>query len=132
MTPVFAAPLVENSWIAVILIGVAASAHQGFSANLYTLVSDTAPRSAVSSIVGLGGMSAGFAAMGFQMFIGRLLEARPGAYLVIFVAASGAYLVNLLLIHLLVPRLEPMDIPPSPASRKHRAAAARSSKEVSF
>lgn len=110
VTPVFAAPMVENSWIAVILIGVAASAHQGFSANLYTLVSDMAPRSAISSIVGLGGMTAGLAAMGFQMFIGRLLKAQPGAYLVIFIVASGAYLANLLLIHLLVPRLEPMQI----------------------
>jgi MFS transporter, ACS family, hexuronate transporter len=111
VTPVFAAATVENSWVAVVLIGIAASAHQGFSANLYTLVSDMAPRSAVSSIVGLGGMTAGFAAMGFQMFIGRLLKAQPGAYLVIFGVASCAYLVNLLLIHLLVPRMEVMQLP---------------------
>ncbi|MBA3485301.1 MAG: MFS transporter [Pirellulales bacterium] len=111
VTPVFLAAVVDNKWVAVVLIGVAASAHQGFSANLYTLVSDMAPKSAISSIVGLGGMTAGFAAMGFQMFTGRLLDSYPGAYLVIFIVASGAYLVNLLLIHLLVPRLEPMVIP---------------------
>jgi MFS transporter, ACS family, hexuronate transporter len=110
VVPVYFASTTEHKWVAVILIGVAASAHQGFSANLYTLVSDMAPRSAVSSIVGLGGMSAGFAAMGFQMFTGRLLDAYPGAYQVIFFVASVAYLVDLLVIHLIVPRLEKMEL----------------------
>ena len=110
VVPVFTAAMVDNAWIATVLIGVAASAHQGFSANLYTLVSDTAPRKVVSSIVGLGGMAAGFAAMGFQRMTGHVLDLWQHGYLVILGIASCAYLVDLLIIHLINPRLEPMDI----------------------
>ena len=110
VVPVFAAALVDSAWIATLLIAVAASAHQGFSANLYTIVSDTAPRKVVSSIVGLGGMAAGFAAMGFQRMTGHVLDLWQYGYLVILCIASGSYLVDLLIIHLLVPRLEPMEI----------------------
>ena len=110
VVPVYFASVTESKWAAIILIGVAASAHQGFSANLYTLVSDMAPKTAISSIVGLGGMSAGFAAMGFQMVTGRLLDTYPVAYRVIFFVASIAYLVDLLVIHLFVPRLEKMEL----------------------
>jgi ACS family hexuronate transporter-like MFS transporter len=94
----------------VLLIGIAASAHQGFSANLYTLVSDMAPKSAISSIVGLGGMAAGFSGMGFAILTGYLLKVWPNGYLAIFAIASVSYLINLLCIHLLVPRLKPMEI----------------------
>ncbi len=110
VVPVFAAAMVSQAWIAVGLIALAASAHQGFSANLYTLVSDMAPRKVVSSIVGLGGMSAAFIAMGFQMLTGRILDRWPNGYLAILIVASASYLINLLIIHLLVPRLEPMEI----------------------
>jgi ACS family hexuronate transporter-like MFS transporter len=103
--------------MATLLIALAASAHQGFSANLYTLVSDTAPRKVVSSIVGLGGMAAGFVAMGFQYATGRILDAWPDfGYTVILAIASCSYLINLLLIHLINPRLDPMDIPGAEAS----------------
>jgi hypothetical protein len=61
---VAAASSVANAWTATLLIGLAAAAHQGFSANLYTLVSDTAPRRVVSSIVGMGGLAAGFQGRG--------------------------------------------------------------------
>jgi MFS transporter, ACS family, hexuronate transporter len=111
VTPVFTAAMVESAWVAVGLIGLAAAAHQGFSANLYTLVSDMAPRAVVSSIVGLGGMSAGFVAMGVQRLTGRVLDAYPNGYLPILCVASSAYLINLLIIHLLVPRLEAMRMP---------------------
>ena len=57
VVPIFLAPRVESLWLATFLIGLAASAHQGFSANLFTVVSDTMPRDAVSSVVGLGGMA---------------------------------------------------------------------------
>jgi len=110
VVPVFAAAMVQSGWIAVALISLAAAAHQGFSANLYTLVSDMAPRKVVSSIVGLGGMSAGFVAMGFQIFTGYVLKNWPNGYLAILAVASVSYLINLLIIHLLVPRLEPMEL----------------------
>jgi ACS family hexuronate transporter-like MFS transporter len=53
--PVFATPF-SNQWMAVLLVGLASAAHMGFAANLFTLVSDTMPRQAVSSVVGIGGI----------------------------------------------------------------------------
>lgn len=110
VVPVFTAALVDSAWIATLVIGLAASAHQGFAANLFTIVSDTAPRKVVSSIVGIGGMASGFAAMGFQRMTGHVLDLWQYGYLVILGIASGSYLLNLLMIHLINPRLEPMDI----------------------
>ena len=111
VVPVFTAALVENAWIAVGVLGLAAAAHQGFSANLYTFVSDTTPRVAVSSVVGLGGMTAGFGAVGFQRLTGRVLQRWPEhGYLYVLGVASCAYLVALALIHLLSPRMEPMEL----------------------
>lgn len=110
VVPVFAAASVDNFWVATILIGVAASAHQGFSANLFTLVSDMAPRKVVSSIVGIGGFAAGIGGMFNAKVVGYVLEWTDKNYVPLFAIASCAYLVNLLIIHLLVPRLEPMDI----------------------
>ena len=88
------------------LIGLAAAAHQGWSANLFTIPSDTFPREAVASVVGLGGMAgaAGGALVAFA--IGRWLDFSHGAYGPIFVAAGSAYLVALAAIHGLAPRLE--------------------------
>jgi ACS family hexuronate transporter-like MFS transporter len=110
VVPVFAVPLTANIWVVTLLIGLAAAAHQGFSCNVYTLVSDTAPRSMVSSIVGIGGLASGLVAMAFQQFTGRILDTWTNGYVVLFAIAASIYLVNVLLIHLLVPRLEPMAI----------------------
>ncbi|MFZ0429117.1 MAG: MFS transporter [Acidobacteriota bacterium] len=107
VVPVFSASIVSNLWVATVLIGLAASAHQGFSANLYTLVSDTAPRYLVSSIVGIGGMAAAIGGMFIAETAGYVLE-WTGSYLPLFIIAASAYLVNILLIHLINPRLEPM------------------------
>lgn len=109
VTPVFFASRVDSFWTATLLIGIAAAAHQGYSANLYTLVSDTAPRQVVSSIVGIGGMAAGIAGMFSAELVGVVLEATK-SYTVLFAGASVAYLVGLLIIHLINPRLEPMRI----------------------
>ena len=109
VVPVCAAATVSNLWVATVLIGLAAAAHQGFAANLFTLVSDTAPRHAVSSIVGIGGMASAVAGMFAAKFIGYVLQ-WTGSYVLLFGAASGAYLLALLAIHVLNPRLEPMKI----------------------
>lgn len=109
VVPVFMAPTVSNLWIATLLIGLAASAHQGFSANLFTLVSDTAPRQVVSSIVGIGGMAGAVGGMLYAKFTGYVLEWTTGDYRLLFAIASGIYLVNLLIIHLLNSRLKPME-----------------------
>ncbi|MCL5270027.1 MAG: MFS transporter [bacterium] len=100
-----------NLWLAVFLIGLAASAHQGFSANLFTLVSDTVPRKAVSSVIGIGGMAGALASMPVQWFTGLVLDKAPVAgYVILFTIASTAYLFNLLIIHLINPRHEPMNL----------------------
>lgn len=107
VVPVFMASSVSNLWVATLLVGLAASAHQGFAANLYTLVSDTAPRQMVSSIVGIGGMAGAIGGMFGAKFTGYVLQ-WTHSYGVLFSIAATAYLVNLAIIHVLNPRLEPM------------------------
>jgi len=114
VVPVFMASTVSNLWVATLLIGLAASAHQGFSANLYTLVSDTAPRQLVSSIVGIGGMAGAIGGMFIAKLAGYILE-WTGEYRILFIIAASVYLVNLLIIHLINPRLKPMEFATPPA-----------------
>jgi ACS family hexuronate transporter-like MFS transporter len=107
VVPVVAAAGIGSLWPATLLIGLAASAHQGFSANLYTIVSDTVPRQAVSSVVGIGGMAGAVGGMFIAQLTGYVLQA-TGSYVVPFAIAGSAYLVALGVLHLLLPRLEPM------------------------
>jgi MFS transporter, ACS family, hexuronate transporter len=110
VVPIFFASQASSLWLAVFLIGLAASAHQGFSANLYTLVSDTIPRKAVSSVVGIGGMAGAIGGMLIAKFMGYILES-TGSYVIPFALPGLAYLTALLIIHLLLPRLETMRLP---------------------
>jgi ACS family hexuronate transporter-like MFS transporter len=107
VVPVFAASQVTDVWLAVLLIGLAAAAHQGFSANLYTLVSDTVPRKAVSSVVGIGGMAGAIGGMLIALLVGYILDWTHN-YLTPFCIAASAYLVALGIIHWMLPRLEAM------------------------
>ena len=86
VVPVFATPLVSK-WIAVFLVGLASAAHMGFAANLFTMVSDTTPREAISSVVGIGGMAAGIGGMFSAKIIGAVLNV-TGSYQSLFIAAS--------------------------------------------
>lgn len=108
--PVGATPLVSSPWTAVILVGLAASAHAGFAANLYTLVSDTVPKAAVSSVVGIGGMAGSLGGMALAQLVSRILYHTNNNYLIPFAIASLIYLVALAIMHMLVPTLEPMDL----------------------
>ena len=96
----------SNLWVAVALVSLAAAAHQGWSANLFTTVSDMFPRKAVGSVVGLGGMAGAVGGMLIAKLTGYLLQA-TGSYLPVFLIAAFAYLIGLAVIHFLVPRLEP-------------------------
>jgi ACS family hexuronate transporter-like MFS transporter len=107
VVPIFAASEVAGLWEAVLLIGLAASAHQGWSANLYTLVSDTMPRQAVSSVVGIGGMAGAVGGIFIAQLAGYVLT-WTGEYRLLFAIAAGAYLLALAIIQVLVPRLEPI------------------------
>ena len=108
--PVFATPLLPTVWPAVALVALAAAAHCGYAANLYTLVSDTVPRQAVSSVVGIGGMAGSVAGMFFAQIVSRILEFTHNNFLVPFALCATLYLLALGIIHLLLPRLEPMRI----------------------
>jgi ACS family hexuronate transporter-like MFS transporter len=117
VVPVFLASIVENSWVGVILMGLAMAAHQGFAANLFTTVSDTAPRQVVGSIVGLGGTAACIGTFFTGIYVPKILEA-TGKYQLVLIIASCAYVVNVLIIHALNPRLKPMEFVPQAAETR--------------
>jgi ACS family hexuronate transporter-like MFS transporter len=100
----------KDLWVAVALISVAAAAHQGWSANLFTLVSDMFPKEAIGSVVGFGGMAGAVGGMLIAKLTGYILQA-TGSYVPVFLIAAFAYVVALAVIHLLVPRLEPARLP---------------------
>jgi MFS transporter, ACS family, hexuronate transporter len=104
--PIVLTSRVSNLWVAVVLVGLAAAAHQGWSANLFTLVSDTFPRRAVGSVVGIGGMAGAVGGILLSLIVGEVLQ-RTGKYDALWVVAGSAYLVTWGIIHLLSPRLEP-------------------------
>jgi ACS family hexuronate transporter-like MFS transporter len=104
--PVVFATLTSNLWVAVLLIGIAAAAHQGWSANIFTTVSDMFPQQAVGSVVGIGGMAGSLGGVVLQSTVG-LIVYYTGSYFSVFVIAGSAYLIALLIMHLLTPRLEP-------------------------
>jgi MFS transporter, ACS family, hexuronate transporter len=95
-------------WPAVAAIGAAAAAHQGWSANLYTLVSDTLPRGSVASMVGIGGLAGAVGGMLISPAIGYWLDFSHGSYRPLFVCAGTAYLLAFVVIQILVPRIEPV------------------------
>ena len=105
VVPIVFASQASNLWVAVLLVAFAAAAHQGWSANIFTLVSDMFPRRAVGSVVGIGGMAGAVGGMLISIVVGEVLQ-RTGSYVPIFIIAGSAYLASLLIIHLLVPRLE--------------------------
>lgn len=115
VAPVALAPQVNNPWVAVLLVGLAAAAHQAFSANLFTLTSDMFPRSAVGSVVGIGTFAGAMCGAGFQLLAGRLKDL-TGNYTVMFMIAGSAYMLALLIFHLMVPRLTPVDLKPVAAA----------------
>jgi MFS transporter, ACS family, hexuronate transporter len=103
--PVMFATAVPNLWVSVLIIGIAAAAHQGFSANLYTLPSDTFPRFAVGAVIGIGGTVGAIGGALFSKYSGDVLD-RLGTYTPLFITAGAAYFIALLAVHLLSPRLE--------------------------
>ncbi|MFB3854841.1 MAG: MFS transporter [Vicinamibacterales bacterium] len=109
VVPIVFAQGASGKWVAVAIIALAAAAHQGWSANVFTLVSDTFPRRAVGSVVGLGGMAGAVGGMFIAKITGWVLET-TGSYLIVFLIAGSAYLVALLVVHILAPRLEPAEL----------------------
>src|SRR3546814_12802483 len=104
VTPIFFAQWVSHLWIAVLIIGLATAAHQAWSANLFTLVSDMFPRKAVGSVIGIGGTAGALGGMLMAKFAGYVLET-VGTYRLLFFVAGSVYLIALVVIPLLSPRL---------------------------
>lgn len=104
VVPIYFAPYVPAVWMAVIIAGVAGSAHQGWSANLFSVVADTMPRETISSIVGMGGFAAYMTGGFVNIITGGILD-RTGSYVYVFAYFSGMYLLSLVAIQLLVPRI---------------------------
>ncbi|MFL6208678.1 MAG: MFS transporter [Pyrinomonadaceae bacterium] len=110
VVPVVLTPFTTSLWTAVGLIALGASAHQGWSANIYTLSSDMFPRRAVGSVMGIGGMAGAVGGMIFSATTGYILLWTHSNYTSIFIVCGSVYLLALLIIHLLVPRLEPANV----------------------
>jgi len=108
--PVMLAARTSHAWFAVSLVALAAGAHQGWSANIYTLVSDMFPRGAVASVVGFGTLMGSIGGMIMSYGVGDILQ-RRGSYLLVFVIAGVAYLVALGLVQILAPRLTRAELP---------------------
>jgi ACS family hexuronate transporter-like MFS transporter len=106
VVPVMAASQTGSLWLSVSLVSLAAGAHQGWSANLFTLSSDLFPRHAIGSVVGIGGFFGSLGGMLIAKLAGYILE-WYGTYTPMFVIASIAYISALGVIHLLAPKLKP-------------------------
>jgi len=97
-------------WIAVVLIAFAAAGHQGWSANLYTLVSDVFPKAATASVIGFGGMFGAVAGLVADWSLGQVLSTSgPAGYMFAFLLAGSAYLFFLGVIQILMPSMTPLD-----------------------
>jgi ACS family hexuronate transporter-like MFS transporter len=109
VTPIMIAARTADAWLAVFLIAIAAGAHQGWSANIYTLVSDMFPRRAVASVVGFGTMAGAIGGMLVAKAVGYILQ-HTGSYVPVFVMAGLSYLVAFGFIQTLAPRLKPAQL----------------------
>jgi ACS family hexuronate transporter-like MFS transporter len=106
-----------NMWNAVIIIGIAASAHQAWSANLFTTVSDMFPKNSVASVVGIGGMAGGLGGMAVAKAAGLLFDYYKGlghietGYYILFLYCGLGYLLAwFIMFRLLVPKMTPINL----------------------
>ena len=104
--PMLISARIESEWLAVAVLGVAAAAHQGWSANLYTTVSDMFPSANVGSVIGIGSMAGSVGGTLFSLGASRYLQGHPNGYAPLFILAGGIYLLALLLIRVIAPGLK--------------------------
>ena len=109
VVPIILASQVHSLWESVAILSLATAAHQGWSANLFTTVSDMFPRKAVASVVGFGGMGGAVGGMLIATAAGFILEL-TGSYLILFLICGSVYLLALLIFHLIVPKLSEAEI----------------------
>ncbi len=114
VVPIFFASMTSSIGVAIALIALATAAHQGWSANLFTTVSDMFPKRAVGSVTGIGGMMGGIGGALLAAAAGKIIAV--AGYWPLFIFASCAYLIALAILHALAPRLEPVELPDEPAN----------------
>lgn len=109
--PVVLVPHTENMWLAVGLIALAAGGHCGWSANVFSLMSDIFPKKAVGSVAGFGGFSGAVGGAIVAFSVGKILQnIGVDGYAIPFAVAGCGYLVALLIVHLLVPKIKTINI----------------------
>jgi ACS family hexuronate transporter-like MFS transporter len=114
--PIMSAQYAPNVWVAVGLISLAAAAHQAWSANIFTTVSDMFPKRAVSTVVGIGGMAGSTGGLLFPIVVGAMLDHYKTlgniviGYNILFVICGFAYLLAWLIMHFLAPRMERVNV----------------------
>jgi ACS family hexuronate transporter-like MFS transporter len=112
--PIIAARYTTDMWVVIGLISLAVAGNSAWSANIYTIVSDMLPKKAVSSVIGIGGMAGAIGGVIFPLFIGFILDYYKGinnilaGYNIIFLICSLSFLLAWLLIHLLTPKMKPV------------------------
>jgi ACS family hexuronate transporter-like MFS transporter len=114
VVPVFAAQFLGgyNMWLAVLIIGFAAAAHQAWSANIFTTVSDMFPKAAVGSVIGIGGMAGGIGSIVLSKSAGLLFDHYKAlgkieaGYFIMFVSCGLAYVIAWLIMHFLAPKMK--------------------------
>ena len=115
VVPIIAARYTTDMWTVIGLISLAIIGNSAWSANIYTIVSDMLPKKAVSSVIGIGGMAGAVGGVIFPAFIGFILNYYKGinnlvaGYNIIFIVCSLSFLIAWLLIHLLTPKMKPVD-----------------------
>ncbi len=110
VTPIFFASRTSSEWVAVGLLSLAAAAHQGWSANLFTTASDMFPKSAVGAVVGIGGMAGSVGGVLFSLSAGWVLQVTH-SYSSLFGIAASAYLIALVALRALAPGLRKIEVP---------------------
>lgn len=116
VVPIMAAQYCSNIWQAVVLISIAAAAHQAWSANIFTTASDMFPKKAVSSVVGIGGMAGSVGGILFPLMVGTILDSYKEAgnitagYNIIFIVCGFTYLLAWGLMHLFAPKMEKVEL----------------------
>jgi len=108
VVPIFTVTYLQSEWAAIALLSLATGAHQGWSANLFTTSSDMFPRSAVGSVIGIGGMAGSISATLFATFAGYTLQLTHN-YTILFAISASAYLTAFLILVLLVPGLKKVE-----------------------
>jgi MFS transporter, ACS family, hexuronate transporter len=105
-----------NMWFAIGIIGFAAAAHQAWSANIFTTVSDMFPKKTVGSVTGIGGMAGGIGGIVVSKSAGWLFDYYKGlgniqtGYYIMFISCGLLYLMAWVIMHFLVPKMQKVEI----------------------